>query len=808
MHHVRLFFCPQPLATHHFLCGVSACPTTGVTDLCFVAGISQAHPRLCVREAVLCGGVQPRSFPLVLGIHPYLRGASWVRLEKAALLSIAPPFALCLPGEAATMTDLSPIKCEMGALFSQAGDNDFSVFEQPFWPSSHSSLPAFVPFFDMHRGGTARGRTWNSANIDSIRRSEGCRVGQDTGRYMVAAAASTNKTVHQLLSRLQTYRTFKPFLSPPAAYRGSDFGHDSGVKSASRLSLGRTSTATVSRSQLWQMVDGILDTSVAQLLQHGAEGHFIMTLQSTLGLEAPTSTAKGGTVIESRKAATPAITGATAELASGERTPAGGARQPLLPGLQKAGATSSFALPNALADRWALDHPSASAAAVEEQRRAWTVLGDQRQRTNRSLYLQAMQAQLDILQAEQAGDGADTTDLPPSHRGASRGHLRDMRISSDSEDSVAKVEEERQQALWHAFHDGPVLAMGTSQLPDELTKDGAGIVTAYLENADLQEWLHSSWPHRTHRHESAALRIQCAYRVYQSRCKVREMRYERRQAFLASLSAERKARGVWDLALQVQKDTTTTDSGTDSTLRALQFFINKVNAVVVAHRARKEYRQQQDAEIRSYAATRIQAVYRGHLTRVFATELRHPEIVAVREQLQRQRCATLIQTFWRRHTAQSRWRRMRHAACVLQNTYRCHAARRMLEERRYQRNLEASVGLMKFAAQRIERWYTSFLAARDAIGRAHMTELLILQRVCRGYQSRHRAQEEKRLVRLRSAVRTIEQHRRRVMDMREAIERRATLSASSKAKRSAAIRDDAAITIQRAWRRHHVLRVC
>ncbi|CAM59835.1 conserved hypothetical protein [Leishmania infantum JPCM5] len=802
MHHVR-HLSPPSLAPSIFFYAFWPHADRQETQTSACCPVSLSFIHTCTHERLSCAEVHRTalspSFPIAARAYADHPARAWKKDSAAFHRG-----ALRTPDEVAAMTNFSPVKCEMDGLSPAAG-TDGNPLAQPFWQSSRSSLPTF----DVHGRGTARGRLQNPAHIDSIHRSEGSRVGQDTCRYMQAAAASSQKAVHQLLSRLQTYRSFKPFLSPPAPYRDNFFTHDRGFSSFSGPSHGRLSTATVSRDQLWQMVDGILDTSVAQLLQHNAEGHFIMTLQSALGLEAPISTAKSGTVIESRKAATPAINGGATELASEERTPAGGPRQPLPPALQKTAVMSSFAPASALANRWALDHPSATTAAVEEQHHAWATFDQQRQRTSRCFYLQAMQEQLDVLQAEQARDAADTTHSPPNRGDDSHSYLLDVHSSSDSEDAVTKAEEEKQQALWRTFQDGPVLTVGASESPRETALGVPGIVSDYLESTDLQDWLHCSWAHRTHRHESAALRIQCAYRVYRARCKVREMRYERRQAFLASLSAERKARQVWDLALQVQKDTTTTTtSGTDSTLRALQFFINKVNAVVAKHRARKQYQQKQDAEIRRYAATRIQAVYRGHRTRVFVTELRHPEIVALRKQLQQENCAKLIQTCWRRYAAQRHWRLARHAACVLQSMYRCHAARRMLAERRYQRNLEASAELTKFAVQRIERWYGSVLAARNAIGRAHVAELLVLQRVCRGYQGRHGVQEEKRLSRLRSAVRTIEQRRWRVMEAREAIERRAALSTANAAKRIASMRDDAAVTIQRAWRRRCVLHVC
>ncbi|AIN97173.1 hypothetical protein LPMP_171350 [Leishmania panamensis] len=698
-------------------------------------------------------------------------------------------------------------------------------------PPSRANPPASVPPSDMRRRSPGSGRSHNAVHADSVRRSEGCRVGQDTRRYMLAAAASTQATVHQLLSRLQTYKTFQPFLSAPAPYRDNSFVQDRCFSGISGLPLGRGSTATVGTSQLWQMVDRVLDTSVAQLLQHNAEGHFIMTLKSTLGLEAPSSIAKLGTVIQSRKATTPAIHDVAGESTGVERPIPGGPCPPTPPPrLHKAAATSPFTPLSALVDRWAVDHPSATAAEVEEQRRAWAVFDQQRQRTGHSFYLQAMQEQLDILQAEQARYATHSTysyrsrgDTPLWHRldmssfGGSgdvlgafpcghKGHGAAAQASED-EDSAAKAEAEKQRALWHTFRGGLLLDMGASKVLHETVLNDLPVVSGYLESTDLHDWLHSSWAHRTHRHESAALRIQCAYRVYRARSEVRGLRYERRQAFLVSLSAERESRRVWDVALQVQTEATATASGADSTLEALQFFINKVNAVVAKRRARKLYQQQQDAEIHNYAATRIQALYRGHCTRVFIAELRHPEVASHRERLRCEKCATLIQTCWRRYAAQRQWWRARRAAGVLHRMHRCRVARRKLAERRYERNLAAAKELKKFAAHRIERWYALRLAVRNAIAGAHMAELLMLQRVCRGYQGRRHTQEATRLSRLRFAVHIIEQHRRRVMSVREAIARWGALKEISVAKRTASMRDDAAVTIQRAWRRQRVLHV-
>ncbi|KAG5481909.1 hypothetical protein LSCM4_06988 [Leishmania orientalis] len=726
------------------------------------------------------------------------------------------------------MTEFPDADAATNTLLSPGAGSGGCRLLQPCSPPSRVKLSTAASTFDTHRHGIARNRSQNSVRADSIRRIEGLRVAHDTRRYMQAAAANSQAAVYQLLSRLQTYRTFQPFLSAPSAYRHDSFAHDHDLTSVSGFSRGRGSAATVSTNQLWQMVDGLLDTSVAQLLQHNAESHFITTLQSTLGLDVPSAAAKSGTVIESRKATTPASNYVTSESAGAERTPPGGPRPPPPRNLSKAAAASSLTPTNALADRWAVDHPSSTSIEVEEQRRAWAALELQRQHASRSFYLQAMQEQLEILQAGQARDAAESKHSHLSQGDVSRPQHLIMRSSSDSEkvpdalrrrgrrhsaaaqawedeDAAVKAEEEKQRSLWLTFRGCPLPNAQTFALPLGTALNAPRIVSAYLESTDLQDWLHSSWAHRTHRHEGAALRIQCAYRAHRARCEAQERRYERRKAFLASLDAEREAKPVWDMALQVHTDTTTTACGADSTLRALQFFINKVNAVVAKRRASKRYQQQQDAEIRNYAATRIQAVYRGHRKRDFVMELRHPEIAAHREQLRRECTATRIQTCWRRYAAQHRWWRARHAASVLQNLCRCRAARRMLAERRYERNLSAAGELQKFAVRRIERWYASCLAVRSAIYGAHVAELLIVQRVSRGYQGRQHVREEMRLSHRRAAVRAIEQHRLRVLNGRDAIARRTALSVTRASERTATLLDDAAVTIQRAWRRQRRL---
>ncbi|KAG5508269.1 hypothetical protein JKF63_05525 [Porcisia hertigi] len=656
---------------------------------------------------------------------------------------------------------------------------------------------------DMRSRGLARGRLQNGVSAESIRRAAGSRMCQDTRRYMQAAAASRQNTVHQLLNRLQTYRTFQPFISPPASYRTGSFAQEQPISSPTSFSRRRKSAAVVSSSQLWQMVDRVLDTSVAQMLQHNAESNFIMTLESALGLEAGTSMEKIRTVVESRKPGSTANGEVTSESTNEERAPHRGSRQSQLAASTKFAARSSFQSLNPFFDRWNAERGYTTAAEVEEQRNAWLMFDQERHRRGRLLYLQAMKDELDMLQGGETRDVADSNDALDTISQSGRSHGTAVQAFND-EEAAAKAEGEKQRTLWHTFRDSPVQAVGARRSSYDTAKGAPQIVSAYLECADLKDWLYSSWAHRTHRHESAALRIQCAYRVYRARHEVLSRRYERRQSFLSGLHTEKEAQRIWDLALQVKTEPVTIVTGADATMRALHFFMDKVNAVIAKRRARKKYQQHQDDEIQNYAATRIQAVYRGHRARLFVMELRYPEIAAHRRQLRCEKYATLIQACWRRYTAQRRWWRVRHAVSVLQGAYRCHAARTMLAVRRYKRDLAAAEELNKCALQRIGQWYASRLAVRTAIGSKHMTELLILQRICRGYQGRQQIHKQARLIRLRCAVRIIEEHRQDVLKVRRAIEMMTALRAASAAKRTALVRHDAALTIQRAWRQLHI----
>jgi hypothetical protein len=661
-------------------------------------------------------------------------------------------------------------------------------------------------------------------------------MSEDTRRYMQTAAASTQTTVKQLLARLQSYQTFQPFLSfqapyTPAAGSGAAQQGTSGGNSPRQRRTDRTLTSP----QLWQMMNGLLDTSVSHLLRHSAEGHFIVTLQSTLGWE-PTSTApKVRTVIESRA---PSIAGSRKDAA---------ADAPHSRPHTTAGATPTTAVEDSslLVERWAAEHPTARAADVAVQRDAWSAFEEKRRRDNCTFYLRAMQEQLDALQAEERGSAALTGAYHPgdsrlrpfisSHTPSTSEQLGDAPgaghlLLEGSRNNAAvpeatraaqseaelKREADRQRALWLSFRDkqsvaAAVWAANSSKPLLQPSPNAPCIVTAYQESSDLHQWLHSSWPHRTHRHESAALRIQCAYRVYRARCEVQVMRYARWQCFAVGLAAEKEARRVWDVALQMQVDANKAVSSSsgggggsgnaDSTMRALQFFIDKINAVVAKRRARKKVQQKQDAEIREYAAASIQRVYRGHRARVLVEELRHPEIVEARQRAVEKRAATVVQTSWRRHRQQHQWRRLRQAACALQRGFRCRAARRLLAERRRLAAMEEVAALRRFAVSRIEEWYSRHLARRSAFAAAHAGEIRLLQRVSRSYVVRKHLGVERRIAALRVAAAVVARRRRALLDTRAAVAMRARLTAEKAAHHHVLLCEDAAITIQRAWRR-------
>ncbi|KPA76293.1 hypothetical protein ABB37_08021 [Leptomonas pyrrhocoris] len=714
-----------------------------------------------------------------------------------------------------------------------SGNSVGASVAQPYGNTSRMDWSTSIGYMDGRSGrsggGGSRSRSQASVRADSFRRSEGRRMSQDTRRYMQAAAASTQTTVQQLLARLQSYQTFQPFLSHQVPYTSAGDEGQSRAASVAMSARQRSTDRAFSASQLWQVMNGLLDTSVAHLLQHNAEGHFIATLQSTLGLELSSPVPKGRTVIESRVPGATAMGSDTSTSAAALST----SQRQLSAASSLVTRPTTAAWPgdsNLLVDRWAAEHPAATAADIATQRDTWSAFEEQRRRDNRAFYLRAMQRQLDALQAEESGasstsvssagahssDGRsrssgcglpfarDQSSFPHTARPfeAARGGATELEARfAISEEELAK-EADRQRALWISFQEEPpATAAANGRVASQAPPDAPRIVADYLESADLHSWLQSSWPHRTHRHESAALQIQCAYRAYHARCAVRLMRYTRRQVFVVGLAAEKEARRVWDMALQVQADASKAVNGScDGTMRALQFFLDKINAVVAKRRARKLVRQEQDAKICEYAAASIQRVYRGHRARVRVEELRHPEIVAARQRAVAEKSATVIQTSWRRHREELRWHRQLRAACTLQRAHRCHAARRLLAERRQLYAVAEVSSLRCFAVRRIELWYARHLAQRNAFAAAHPFETLILQRVGRGYLDRRRLGVELRIAALRGVAALVERRRRMVLDARAAVGVKTALAEDRQTQQHAVLCEDAAITIQRAWR--------
>ena len=735
---------------------------------------------------------------------------------------------------------------------------------------SNSAATTTTAGADGRVGRITSGRTRSQAPVraDSFRRNEGRRMSQDTRRYMQAASASTQTTVQQLLARLQSYQTFQPFLSHPIPYTPSPAGgggkeRPGGGVNSSSAARQRSADRTYTTPQLWQMISGLMDTSVAHLLQHNAEDHFIATLHSTLGRELTSAAPKVRTVIESRAApSTAAAAGAAAATASG-----GASSIAASPHTRFTTAAPSAVEAVSLVDRWAAEHPEATAADVAAQRAAWAAFEEKRRRDNGIFYLRAMQEQLDALLAEEessatlagASQPRDSCSRPSgssrvaSVRGPwdatsynSTGRQLDDRFrtaatgpetpgpASPEEEEELREERERQRALWLSFKDaapsfsstaagaGAETRLGAATTTDfttttsssssssgkktltssPLPSDVPHIVKDYLVSRDLHTWLQSSWPHRTHRHESAALRIQSAYRAYRARCEVRLARYTRRQSFVVGLAAEKEARRVWDMALQVQADASKADNSraSDATMRALQFFVDKINAVVAKRRARKRVQQEQEAEVRQYAAQSIQRVYRGHRARVYVMELRHPDIVVARQQAAAEKAATVIQTNWRRHREEHAWHRVRQAACTLQRAYRCCAAQRLLAERRRSHITAEAMALQRFAVHRIEVWYSRHLARRNVLAVVHLSEIHTLQRVSRGYVDRKRLGLERHLSELRAAAAVVGRRRRAVLVARAAAPVKAAMAAEKAARLHTALRGDAAVTIQRAWR--------
>ena len=372
------------------------------------------------------------------------------------------------------------------------------------------------------------------------------------------------------------------------------------------------------------------------------------------------------------------------------------------------------------------------------------------------------------------------------------------------------AEFDSQKAAWELF------TKTTKELPMRPKSPPADYVL------QVHRWVEEEWHDQTHRHEVAACKIQCAWRCVLAKKKLHDARLRRQRVTKAVLQSEESAMLAWVVASSEQEQMS--QSAVDSRFRALEFYKRQMKAKI--NLRRKAMRRAEDArsEVENYAATRIQAVWRGGYQRQLVREMLDPTIVANRDREIRRLAATAIQRIVRGTMARTRIATMKAATSIIQRAYREFRAGLQLSKLRRSHRQKELDGMRDFAARIIQRALLANLNKKYAKFAAFSVEIALVQRVCRSYCDRKRTLGKLVYEAKAAKAVVIQAAYRRCIAREEVRRRRAEAEAAklSDARHLAALlvtkvfriagaknkvrklrrRRTAAIDIQRTWRGH------
>ncbi|KAG8345529.1 IQ calmodulin binding motif [Trypanosoma vivax] len=363
--------------------------------------------------------------------------------------------------------------------------------------------------------------------------------------------------------------------------------------------------------------------------------------------------------------------------------------------------------------------------------------------------------------------------------------------------SLTKAAEQEQEALWKMFLAGEELEK-TSEAP--YTGRSNVIITDYKNSDTLHEWFEEKWRHHTHRHEEAALRIQCAYRCYRAKEVTMKRRYGREITFMELLRCEEEARHMWKNAVRLQyEEGGNADGNTDGPPRPVKNIYTQLCALVMKRRSRKEAEKQRKLELENYAAESIQRVYRGYRGRQWVKIMSNKGALMQLHLARINAAAFKLQAHWRGYISRVELCRKIAAAIKIQRLVRSFMAVRKLRNLRFMKRTNADRFTHKFAIQVVIRLLRRCVAWRREYMKDRWEQLFLIQRVGRGRVSRLHAENYlkcKRMAQLCAAI-WVQRHFRgaqaRALVRRQRVAR-AELYDEYR-------RLDAILVIQRAWRR-------
>ena len=371
---------------------------------------------------------------------------------------------------------------------------------------------------------------------------------------------------------------------------------------------------------------------------------------------------------------------------------------------------------------------------------------------------------------------------------------------------------------------GTTAAAASSSSPPRLSfaANANRIYASITDNVPL--WIQKTRKLYTHVHEEAALKIQCAFRVFLARRVTRHRRDMRRELLHQVMLSEESVLIAWDVAVATGVSDARHAQHVDRTARVLTGFLKRVMANSLCRKMAAQRQRWERRKLEVYAATRLQAMWRGILCRKRHWLMMHPDEVKRGDMAKRTVAATRIQRVYRGHACRTRMTQRRRAALRVQCIVRRHLSRvKVGKVRRARRELDHFT-LRHFSASVICRFARLVIARAQRLWRRKGLSLRPMYAVGRGYLTRRFGMTQRRLERREQAAITVQKYVRRyaaecrLQQKKELLEVNYRLALHHHAavimQRAArhflnrrrnirlVVEADAAITVQRAWRGH------
>lgn len=519
------------------------------------------------------------------------------------------------------------------------------------------------------------------------------------------AAVRSQPSVESMLSRLQTLTTFQPILTTGTAYAPAQQSSPSGSHQSDILSGTARAAPAAKLPDPWAAIDNALDAAPTAMLNHNYGDHFAATMA---GLTARTP-GHGNAEQSGRSTKLIIEVFHVAQPRPSADVLAASARAMLesLPTAEPAVDTRTMFLA-----AWIRDHPGCTPEEIREQTELWTMVRAETDRTARQRHVDQMRRELHVLVEQQRA--ADAAGAAPADRDPG---LTDPEAGAGQDLGWDAREEQRH--LWELFSAADPACMAPASLSAEL-------VSAPRSTGTFDDDVHLSggtpvaapfcggYPGMTHRHDDAAVRIQCAFRRYIARGCTDWRRAARRRIFEETLRAEEVARQQWEVAVRISSTQSGNTEEAERTLRALQHFSNRVIAAAEVRRARRRLAEAERAAVEAYAATAIQSVFRGFWGRKRAMYIRHPDLWEAKLLRDYTVSAVVVQRIWRGHATRKIVASRVRAAAVIQRAYRSHTARVRARAIRRQRRLADVTEVRRYAGQTVGRLCMRLIRDRRA----------------------------------------------------------------------------------------------